>query len=170
MTPYGPVTVQLLDGPAAAEAADAFRLVYAEVFAGPPYFETEDGVAAMFRRFPVRTREPGFRGALARTGEGEPVGIAYGYPLRTDPGTFKLMELAVRESWRRRGIARALHDAVVEGSPAAGRTARVTLDVHPDNTAAQAAYRSWGYEKTGETRPWPGADLHDVLLLAPPRA
>ncbi|MFF7021451.1 GNAT family N-acetyltransferase [Streptomyces klenkii] len=169
MTPYGPVSVQRLDGPAAAEAAEAFRLVYAEVFAGPPYFETEDGVAAMFRRFPVRTREPGFRGALARTGEGEPVGITYGYPLRTDPGVFKLMELAVRAPWRRRGVGRALHDAVV-GGHAAGRMALVTLDVHRDNTAAQAAYRSWGYEKTGETRPWPGADPHDVLLLALPRA
>ncbi|MFH8500132.1 hypothetical protein [Streptomyces coeruleorubidus] len=42
---------------------------------------------------------------------------------------------------------------------------RVVLNVHPESGAAQAAYRAWGYRKVGETRPWKGADAHDVMVL-----
>jgi ribosomal protein S18 acetylase RimI-like enzyme len=42
---------------------------------------------------------------------------------------------------------------------------RVLLNVRPESAAASAAYRSWGYRKIGEARPWQGADLHDVMLL-----
>ncbi|MEU7166678.1 GNAT family N-acetyltransferase [Streptomyces morookaense] len=181
MTEHETLTVKQLDGPAAAAAEESFRLVYAEVFAEPPYKETEADVAATFRRFRSQTRKTGFRAALARTQDGEAVGIAYGYPLSPNTGwwdqltkpvpdamrredgrrTFGLMELAVRPSWRGRGVARRLHEAVLDGAEAE----RVLLNVHPDSKAAQAAYRSWGYQKVGEARPWPGADLHDVMLL-----
>ncbi|MFI1660036.1 GNAT family N-acetyltransferase [Streptomyces sp. NPDC020472] len=43
MTGRGAVAIEPMDGPAAVRAQDAFRLVYAEAFAGPPYHETEDG-------------------------------------------------------------------------------------------------------------------------------
>lgn len=39
------------------------------------------------------------------------------------------MELAVRPPWRGRGIARRLHDVLLEGSAAE----RVILNVHPDS-------------------------------------
>ncbi|WP_328871198.1 GNAT family N-acetyltransferase [Streptomyces sp. NBC_00287] len=170
-----------MDGPAAAQAEDAFRLVYAEAFGEPPYNETADDVAATFRRFRSQVRRAGFRGALARTEDGEPVGMAYGFSLAPDAvwwdrltepvpdemrredgrRTFGLMELAVRRPWRGRGIARRLHETLLDGIEAE----RVLLNVHPENEAASAAYRAWGYRKVGEARPQEGAGLHDVMLL-----
>lgn len=181
MTQQETIIVERLDGQAALQAEDAFRLVYAKVFAEPPYRETDKDVAATFRRFRSQTRKPGFVAALARTEQGETVGMAYGYPLPPDTGwwdeltepvaddirredghrTFGLMELAVRAPWRQKGIARRLHETLL------GRVTaeRMLLNVHPESAAASAAYRSWGYRKIGEARPWQGADLHDVMLL-----
>ncbi|GHD89398.1 hypothetical protein GCM10010508_30230 [Streptomyces naganishii JCM 4654] len=171
-----------LEGRASAAAEGEFRLVYAEVFSEAPYRETEDDVAAAFRRFRSQTRKPTFRGALARTEVvGEPVGMAYGYPLGPSSGwwdqltesvaddvrredghrTFGLMELAVRGPWRRQGIARRLHEALLSGL----EVERVILNVHPESRAALVAYHAWGYCKVGEARPWEWAALHDVLLL-----
>ncbi|MHC5256435.1 GNAT family N-acetyltransferase [Streptomyces sp. UC4497] len=172
-----------MDGAAAVDAAGAFKLVYGEAFAGPPYDETEDDVDAAFRRFPVQTRKRGFRAALARTGDGEPIGMAYGHPLgpdtvwwdevtepvsddmRREDGerTFGLMELAVRHAWRGQGVARRLHTTLLDGIGAE----RVVLNVHPASGAAPAVYRSWGYRKIGQGRPGgqAAADLHDVMLL-----
>lgn len=181
MTQQEAIDVESMDGPQAARDESSFRIVYAEVFAEPPYSEGEDDVSDAFRRFRSQTRKSAFRGALARTRDGEPVGIAYGYPLsaktrwwnqlatpvhddmRREDGhrTFGLMELAVRAPWRGRGIAHRLHEAVLNGSEAE----RVLLNVHPDSAAALGAYRAWGYQKVGEARPWEGADLHDVMLL-----
>ncbi|MGD3106409.1 GNAT family N-acetyltransferase [Streptomyces sp. YGL11-2] len=175
------LTVVRLDGPAAANAEGDFRLVYADVFAEPPYYETEGDVVAAFRRFRSRTRKPAFRAALARTPDGTPVGMAYGCPLGPKTGwwdsltepvsdemrredghrTFGLLELAVRLPWRGHRIARRLHETLLHGVEAE----RVVLNVHPVNEAAQAAYRSWSYRKVGEVRPGAGADLHDVMVL-----
>ncbi|WP_228981777.1 GNAT family N-acetyltransferase [Streptomyces sp. DH12] len=177
----GTVTVEYLDGAAAERAEDMFRLVYAEAFAEPPYNESEGDVSVGFRRFRSQARKAAFRAALARTEEGEPVGIAYGYPLSANTGwwdqlaepvpddmrredgrrTFGLMEIAVRRAWRGQGIARRLHETVLDGAG----VERVLLNVHPASTAAQAAYRAWGYRRIGEARPWKGADVHDVMLL-----
>lgn len=71
------------------------------------------------------------------------------------------MEFAVRASWRRLGVGRRLHEVILGG----GDEERVLLNALPDAEAAQSAYRSWGYRKVGEARPWEGAALHDVLLL-----
>ncbi|MFG2297113.1 GNAT family N-acetyltransferase [Streptomyces sp. NPDC048603] len=181
MTPLGTVTVEGLGGSAAVRAEDAFRSVYAEVFAEPPYDEGADGVAAAFRRFRAQAGKRAFRAALARTGDGEPVGMAYGHPvppdtrwwdeltepvpddLRREDGhrTFGLMELAVRGPWRGQGIARRLHETLLDGIEAE----RVLLNVHPDSKAASAAYRAWGYLRIGEARPWGGPDHYDVMLL-----
>ncbi|MFD5392842.1 GNAT family N-acetyltransferase [Streptomyces sp. NPDC127097] len=173
------ITIEPLDGPAAARAESAFRLVYAEVFAEEPYGETSETVEATFRGFRPQVRKATFRAALACTAGGEPVGIAYGYPLSSNTGwwdrvitpvaddlrredgqrTFGLMEFAVRAPWRRLGVGRRLHAALLAG----GNEERVLLNALPDAEAAQAAYRSWGYRKVGEARPWEGAPLHDVL-------
>lgn len=175
------IAVEALDGKAAAQAEQDFTSVYAEAFAEPPYNETADDVADTFRRFRSQTRKPTFRGALARTADGEPIGMAFGYPLGANTGwwghliepvsaemqredgqrTFGLMEMAVRAPWRRHGVARRLHDALLAG----GHEERVLLNVHPASEAAYATYLSWGYRRVGEARPWAGADLHDVLLL-----
>ncbi|MFB6616277.1 GNAT family N-acetyltransferase [Streptomyces sp. NPDC085524] len=171
-----------MDGPAAVRASDAFRLIYAEVFAEPPYDETEEDVSAAFRRFPVQTAKPGFRAVLARTADGGPVGMAYGFLLgpdavwwdqlttpvaddvRREDGhrTFALMELAVRGPWRGQGLAGRLHTALLDAVTAE----RVLLNVLPASGAAPAAYRAWGYRKVAEAQPLgPGTDLRDVMLL-----
>jgi ribosomal protein S18 acetylase RimI-like enzyme len=156
-------------------------LVYAEAFAEAPYSKTPDDIAANLRRFRSQVRKSTFRAALARSESGEPVGIAYGYPLGPTTGwwgrlvtpvseemsretgsrTFGLIELAVRTGWRRRGIARQLHQSVLQNAS----EERVLLNARPDAAAAQAAYRSWGYRKVGDAHPWDGAVLHDVMLL-----
>ncbi|MFI5523026.1 GNAT family N-acetyltransferase [Streptomyces platensis] len=179
MTVSEKITVETLDGPASARSVSAFRLVYAEVFAEEPYEETPETVEATFRRFRSQVRKTTFRAALARTADGEPVGIAYGYPLSSKTGwwdqlitpvsdelrredgqrTFGLMEFAVRAPWRRLGVGRRLHETLLAESD----EERVLLNALPDAEAAQAAYRSWGYRKVGEAYPWEGAPLHDVM-------
>ncbi|CAM5402075.1 hypothetical protein SAVIM338S_02021 [Streptomyces avidinii] len=180
-------TTRHMDGPAAARAEDAFKLIYAEAFAEPPYDETPDDIAAAFHGFPAQTRNPTFRAALAHTPEGEAIGMAYGWTLRPDTvwwdeltepvpddvrredghRTFGLIELAVRGPWRGRGVARRLHDTLLDGLGAE----RVLLNVHPAAGAASAAYRAWGYRKIGEARPrGTAAALHDVMLLDLDRA
>ncbi|MEU7281270.1 GNAT family N-acetyltransferase [Streptomyces sp. NPDC045431] len=182
MTQHGAIAIERMDGAAAVRAEGAFKLIYAEAFAEPPYNETADDVAAAFRRFPAQARNRAFRAALARAEDGEPIGMAYGHPLRPDAvwwdeliepvtddmrredgqRTFGLMELAVRGPWRGRGVARRLHHTLLDGLGAE----RVLLNVHPANQVASAVYRAWGYRKIGEARPGgEGADLHDVMLL-----
>ncbi|CAL9398618.1 hypothetical protein SUDANB37_01430 [Streptomyces sp. enrichment culture] len=118
-----------MGGAGARGVEGAFRVVYAEAFAGAPHNEGADDVAATFRRFRSLTRKGTFRAVLGRADDGEPVGMAYGYCLAADVvwwdqfvtpvaddmrredgrRTFGLIELAVRPSWRRRGVARILH-------------------------------------------------------------
>ncbi|MEU3962131.1 GNAT family N-acetyltransferase [Streptomyces buecherae] len=180
--PQSSFQVERMDGASAAHAEGAFVLVYAEAFAESPYDKTAQDVEANFRRFRSQVRKATFRAALARSVEGEPIGIAYGYPLSATTGwrdrlstpvadevrredghrTFGLIELAVRAPWRKQGVARSLHEAILR----AATEERVLLNARPDATAAQATYRSWGYRKVGEARPWDGAALHDVMVLA----
>lgn len=177
------IRIERLDGPQAAEAEDAIRLVYAEAFVEPPYNKTPTDVDANFRRFRSQIKKPTFLAALARTEEDdEPVGIAYRHALSADTGwwdvveppvtdamrredgrrTFGLMELAVRAAWRRQGIARKLHDTLLADL---GGAERVILNARPDTEPAQAAYRSWGYRTIGHGHPWAGAGIHSIMLL-----
>lgn len=110
------------------------------------------------------------------------VGYALGYPLPAgskwwsglltpvDPQllgedgvrTFAVNEIMVRARWRRRGIAHALHNALLlEGRP----EGRATLLVLPDNEAAQTAYAKWGWHKLGELRPFADAPIFDAMIL-----
>ncbi|MFJ6793925.1 GNAT family N-acetyltransferase [Streptomyces sp. NPDC091268] len=181
MAPQEAIAVERMDGSAAARAEDAFRAVYADVFAEPPYGESSDDVAATFDRFRAQTRRRTFRAALARSEDGEPVGVAYGWTVPPDTGwwdeltesvpaemrredgqrTFGLMELAVRGPGRRQGVARRLHETLLGGL----RAERVLLNVHPDSKAALGAYRAWGYRKIGEARPGHGPHTYDVMVL-----
>jgi ribosomal protein S18 acetylase RimI-like enzyme len=181
--PAPEITFQLLDGTQAAARADELQALHAEVYADPPYGRKDD--AALFAdRFRVQRRQPGFVLAEARHG-GYLVGYAAGMPLRPSsswwrdlttplpeqittehPGrTFALVELLVRASWRRQGIAQALHDLILADRP----EERATLTVLPAATPAQNAFRKWGWRKVARTRdPRPGSPVSDVLVTELP--
>ena len=175
------LTFQLLDGSQAAAHTDELQVLHAEVYADPPYQRDPD--AALFAdRFRVQCRQPGFVLAEARHG-GYRVGYASGMPLRPStswwrnlttplagqitaehPGrTFALVELLVRASWRRQGIAQTLHDLILAGRP----EERATVTVLPAATPAQNAFASWGWRKVARTRdPRPGSPISDLLVIA----
>jgi GNAT superfamily N-acetyltransferase len=170
------ITFQLLDGMQAAEHADELLALRAEVCA--------DDAVPFAGRFRVMRRQPGFVLAEARHG-GYLVGYAFGMPLRPStswwrnlttalpdevtaehPGrTFALVELLVRASWRRQGIAGILHDLILENRP----EERATLTVLPAATAAQQSFRRWGWRKVARTRDaGPGSPVSDVLITTLP--
>ena len=177
------ITFALLGGRQAGERARELQELHAEVYAEPPY-RRDDDAGRFARRFAVQRRQPGFVLAEARHG-GYLVGYASGMPLRPStswwrdltaplpaevttehPGrTFALADLLVRASWRRQGIARALHDLLLADRP----EERATLTVLPAAAAAQHAFRAWGWRKVARARdPSPGSPACDVLLATLP--
>lgn len=178
-----PVSVTVREGRDAARMLDEILPVYEEVYAEPPYLEGPRDVADFLERFGRQARRPGFRTAVAHDEAGQVAGFAFGYRLPADTTwwdsalaplpsgftaetgerTFVIIELAVRARHRRRGIARRLHDALLDGQ----RVERVTLTMRPEPEAApaQAAYAAWGYRTIGRTQPWPEAPVYDSLVL-----
>ncbi len=171
------MTFRLLDGTQAGAHAEDLQALHAGVCGNQP-----DGGFA--RRYRVLRRQPGFVLAEASHG-GFLVGYAFGVPLRPStswwrelttplpdevttehPGrTFALVELLVRPSWRRQGIAATLHDLILEDRP----EERATLTVPPTATPAQQAFRKWGWRKIARTRDGgPGSPVSDVLITLLP--
>jgi GNAT superfamily N-acetyltransferase len=172
------VTLRRLDGRQAAAGGDELQAVHREVYGGAGY-------GALFAgRFRVWCRQRGFALAEARHGD-YLVGFAAGLPLRPatswwqelttplpaevtteHPGrTFAVTELLVRAAWRRQGIAGSLHDLVLDGRP----EERATVAVPPGATAAQSAFRTWGWSKVARTRGLcHGSPALDVLVIALP--
>jgi ribosomal protein S18 acetylase RimI-like enzyme len=176
--PAPEITFELLDGTQAAAHAHELQALAAEVYADPPY--GQDPGPELATRFRVWRRQPGFALAEARSGE-YLVGYALGMPLRPStswwrelttplpdevtaehPGrTFALADLLVRASWRRQGIGRDLHDLILDGRP----EERATLTVRPAATAAQHAFRAWGWRKVARAQAGPDAPVTDVLVI-----
>lgn len=168
------ITVELLDGEHARQAASAVRELYAEVYAEPPYNEGPDDVAGFAERFDAQTRDRGFALAAARD-TGRLVGMAYVATLEAgrwwrgaiDPPPADvqavekagLYELAVRRAYRGRGLARRLVDAVL-----AGRTESwAVLLVNPD-VVARAIYEKWGWRPVGGIQPQPGWPVNEAMV------
>lgn len=172
------ITFQLLDGTQAGTHTAELQALRAEESFG----RDDDGSFA--DRFRVIRRQPGFVLAEARHG-GYLVGYAFGMPLRPStswwrhlttplpdeitaerPGrTFALVELLVRASWRRQGIAETLHDLILANRP----EERATLTVLPTAIPAQHAFRKWGWRKVARTRDAePGSPVSDVLTITLP--
>lgn len=125
-------TVARFDGLEAGFVEGELRLIYAEAFRDPPYDKNRSDEETNFRRLRSQMKKPGFRAVLARTADGEPVGMAYGYPLSAKTGwwetliesvpeevsredgsrTFGLFELAVRPV--------LLLELAVQGGPGQG--------------------------------------------------
>jgi ribosomal protein S18 acetylase RimI-like enzyme len=153
--------------------------VYAEVYVdrlSDPFFSEE----SYWKLLEGYASRDGFRLVTGRVGD-DLVGYALGYALpagsgwwrglRTpvDPGlliengrrTFGITYMMVREAWRRRGYARALHDALL-----ADRVEeRATLLVRPENAPARNAYLSWGWWRLGELQPFDDAPVYDAMML-----
>jgi GNAT superfamily N-acetyltransferase len=168
-------TLHVLDGREAAADEEELTALHDQVFGSD---------AGFARRLGVWRRQPGFMLAEARHG-GYLVGYACGMPLRpsTDwwrdltapmpaavttehPGrTFALTQLLVRASWRRQGIGTELHDLILDGRG----EERAAVRLPPGATAAQAAFRNWGWTRVARTRgPGPTAPVCDVLICPLP--
>lgn len=78
--------------------------------------------------------------------------------------TFAYSELAVRQAYRKQGIADLLSRAILED-----RTedlAVLLVDVtHP---RVQALYEDWGFKKVGEQQPFPDSPVFAVMLAQLP--
>lgn len=179
-------TVRRYEGREAGEQLDAFLPAYEEVYVEEPYCEGPREVAEAIERFKdqAATRD-GFRVVVARD-EDEVIGFTYGFLLPPGTGwwsgaldllpenftretgdrTFAVIELAVRKSWRRQGVAARMHSELLEGL----EVQRVTLSMRPEPTAApaQTAYAQWGYRKIGPSRPWDEAPVYDLMVLDRP--
>jgi ribosomal-protein-alanine N-acetyltransferase len=74
---------------------------------------------------------------------------------------------SVHPEWRRQGIGRQLLLSLVELSIAIGAR-RMTLEVRASNEAAQALYRSFGFEGAGRRPRYYSDDGEDALVMTTP--
>ncbi|TDD14049.1 GNAT family N-acetyltransferase [Actinomadura sp. KC06] len=134
-------------------------------------------------RFPGYAKAPGFEIVIARIG-GQPVGQAFGYALpvnarwwdglttpvpdgfttETGSRTFAFNELMVVPERQGKGVAHALHDALLGGRA----EERATLLVREDNESARRAYARWGWRKAGKAQPFPDSPHFDVMIVELP--
>ena len=84
------------------------------------------------------------------------------------PDQAHLRMLGVDPAYRRRGVARAMMQAVIELAQAHNRT-RLTLETTPRMVAAQRMYESLGFEPRGEETVEPGMHLLNYELQLPAR-
>jgi len=176
------VAVEVLDAVAAQRLAEQVAAVYQASFGAPPNSEGPQEFEHQRASYAELLGRRGFRLATARVG-GRLVGFAYGaflmpgthwwegmaeplppeYTAETGDRTFALIDMGVLPELRRRGIARALHDAVLAGCGAQ----RATLAVEPRLEGNQRLYASWGWSLAGRLTGAPGdiADVYDIYVL-----
>jgi hypothetical protein len=165
---------------AAASHIHELAALYREVYAEPPYEWGDEHVALFEERFDTQRRQHGFTLIEARE---QTALVAMGFGVTLQPNTpwwqnlttpvddhlsrerlnrtFALVELLVRAPWRRRHIAKTIHDLLLVHRI----EERATLTVLPAAEAAQAAYRKWGWRKVAQKRnPLPAAPLFDVMV------
>jgi len=82
-----------------------------------------------------------------------------GVPSTPEP-IYVFREFAVDPDYQGEGYGRLLHDALLRTRP----ERLAYLLVRPDNTAARLAYQSWGWQKVGQTQPFPDAPVMDVMV------
>ncbi|MFI2279722.1 GNAT family N-acetyltransferase [Nocardia beijingensis] len=164
------------------EVEAIFRDSYVDAIESGEEFESPEAFMHRFDAYTDPDRAGEFELVIARL-HGEPCGQAWGWPLTAetrwwdglelDQGdqasftaengsrTFAFSEIMVRKQFTGKGVARALHDELLEGRP----EQRATLLVRPDNHRAYDNYRRWGWHRVGTLRPdWPDAPRFDVLM------
>ncbi|MFK4087199.1 GNAT family N-acetyltransferase [Kribbella sp. NPDC020789] len=172
-------SIRCFDAAEAAGKLDVVRELYIDVFFPPPHNKGPLELGRMVEAWPRRLAAPGFRLVVAEHDDG-PVGCVYGHQLAATtawwdgavdplpdgvaverPGrTLAIIDMLVREQWRRRGLAEAMHDALLT----ARTEERVTLLVKPDNAPARGAYEKWGYRQVGRIQPFPDAAVFDSMV------
>jgi GNAT superfamily N-acetyltransferase len=176
------VTVETHDGSTASLDAE-LRDLYGAVYAEPPYRDGPAEIAEFVEEWPELVARPGFRLAVARVAAGDLAGFALGHVVDPDGGwwpdnrlaptgdradrgkgdriprpTFGIAELGVHPAWRRHGVARLVHEALLTG-----RTEPwVVLWVRRDAPAAVAMYHRWGYRLVGAV---PDRPPYQVMCL-----
>lgn len=73
--------------------------------------------------------------------------------------TLALFELMIRSPWRGRGLARWVHDELLE----ARHEERVSLGVECDHPKVVSLYESWGYRSVGREQPLPDAPFYYLM-------
>lgn len=156
------------------ELLAVFSDVYAEEL-DDPFFSVD----RFWNRLEGYARGKGFGLATGRI-DGELVGYTLGYTLaaesrwwrgfkgdvdpdllvETDTRTFAINELMVQSHWRRRGYATVLSRALLDKRP----EERATLLVRAENTAADNAYRSWGFTTIGQVQPFDDSPLYEAMV------
>ncbi len=76
-------------------------------------------------------------------------------------GEADMMNLAVDETFRRRGIARALVEELIRQLPAY----QLTLEVRASNVPAISLYESMGFQEVGRRKNYYRAPKEDALIL-----
>jgi ribosomal protein S18 acetylase RimI-like enzyme len=160
---------------AEATLSDELLALYGRVYAEAPYWDGPADVAEFAAEWPRLNSEPGFRLVVARSDSAGLVGFVLGHLVSPDSGwwtgidpipvngaepTFGVAEFGVHRAWRRSGIARRLHDALLDGQAAS----QVVLWVRTDAPAAQAAYTRWGYRHAGTIGRPPDRSYHVLFL------
>lgn len=174
------VTFYALDGRQSSEHLDELRDLYLDVYADPPYEWGAEHADLFAERFSGQAAAAGFALVEARSGT-DLAGIAFGVTLQPTspwwhnlleplseavatehPGrTFAVVELLVRDAWRRQHIAQEMHDLLLLGRS----EERATLTVLPAAIPAQRAYAKWGWHHVARKRnPLPGSPVFDVLV------
>jgi len=139
-----------------------------------------DSVAAFMSRFDSYAAGSGFDMIVAYHGD-DAIGQTWGWPLdagtgwweglesEPEPGftqedgvrTFALSEIMVCREWAGHGVARAMHDQLLQARP----ESRATLLVEPENLRARRAYLHWGWHEVAQLRPgWDDAPAFDVFM------
>jgi ribosomal protein S18 acetylase RimI-like enzyme len=156
------------------ELLDVYREAYAERL-DQPFFTPE----RFWERLEGYAKRDGFRVVLGRLDD-QVVGFTLGETLPAQTGwwrgfkgdadpellletgtrTFAINELMVRPAWRRRGYAKTLSAALLDGRP----EERATLLVRAENTPAYSAYRSWGFQVIGQVQPFDDSPVYEAML------
>ncbi len=76
-------------------------------------------------------------------------------------GEADMMNIAVEESFRRRGIARSLVEELIRQLPAY----QLTLEVRASNAPAISLYESMGFQQVGRRKNYYRAPREDALIL-----
>lgn len=176
------ITLTYHNGTQAAYLLDPICRLYDAVFSQPPFRWTDDESDHHRQSLTELMASPTF-GLVSAEAAGERVGFAYGVALAggtlwwsrmTEPlpeeitaewdgRTFAVIDLAVRQDFRKRGIGRALLDTLLHNRP----EQRATLTVQPVATDTKAFYDHLGWQRLGTTEAPAGAvsPFFDVYLL-----